>query len=460
MKAICIVDSRLAGRCFGLLAGLALAAPLRAAPPPGKLPPVILVPGSASAELYDRESGEQVFPRAKLMFARFGSDFLSLPLEDPEDTTVVPGPIIKRVKVAALSFKLDPYGPLLERLQAMGYRDGDWDNPGSGPEYYVFIYDWRQSVESRAQLLYRRMIALKAKQPAGTPPFVMVGHSLGGLITRYVMMYGDAPLGRSGPLPPVTWAGGALMSHAWLVAVPNGGSFTALAYLHHGTFYRFGWGAYSPETLFTFPAVFDMIPRHTESLINAEGNPLNWDLNNPEDWETLRWSVFEPGAARTLTIEEARAHLRSELSRKNRLHEALAARGPSPNPVALHLQGGNCEPVQRTGMVLGKAGNYTLKFKPPNGYDKARLNALLFEPGDSMISVRSLNAAGLSHDPETSTNFTPARLTCSSHQKLMNTLQLFDMLQPELERIAGRIPHAETLAGTTTATAGRASANP
>jgi hypothetical protein len=460
MKAICISKFRPRGLYIGLLAGLFIAAPKRAAAPPEKLPPVILVPGSPAAELYDQETGEQLFPRAKLMFARFGSDFLSLPLDHPEDTPVVPGPLIKRVRVAAFSFKLDPYGPLLARLQALGYREGDWDNPGAGPEYYVFIYDWRQSVESRAKMLYGKMTALRAKQAAAAPPFVMVAHSLGGLITRYVMMYGGAPLGRSGPLPPVTWAGGALMSHAWLVAVPNGGSFTTLAYLHHGTFYKFGWGAYSPETLFTFPAVFDMMPNRHEPLISPEGNPLNWDLNNPEDWETLHWAVFEPGALRTMTLEEARAHLRSELARKRRLQDALAARGPSPNPVVMHLQGGECEPVQRTGIVLGRNGKYSVKFKVPNGYDKDRLGRMLFEPGDSMISVRALTAAGLPHDDNTSTNFASIRLACTSHQKLMSSPLLLDMLQPVLEKIAGISPRDETLAEAAPSAAGGPAANP
>lgn len=446
--------------CFTLLAGLAASGLSRAAAPAGKLPPVILVPGTPATELYDRETGEQMFPQAKLFFAKNGSDFLALPLDNPEDTTVVPSNLITRVRVLGMAIKIDAYGPLQQALRNKGYREGDWEHPGAGPEYYLFPYDWRQSVESRAILLYRKMTALRALQPANTPAFVMIGHSMGGLIIRYVMMYGDTPAGRDGPLPPVTWAGAALMSHAWLIATPNEGSFPALAYLHQGTFYKFGWGAWSPETLFTFPSMFDLIPERPEPLINAEGNPLNWDLNNPEDWETLHWSVFDPGRQRTLTLDEARVHLRSELARKHRLHRMIEQLGASPNPVAMHLIGGNCEPVQRTGMVLGKRGGYSIKFKTPNGYDKERLNARLFEPGDSMVAARSLRASGQVHDPAGSVNFQSVKLACISHQKLMKSPELTEGLLPELERIAGLLPRDETLASATPASAGAGAANP
>ena len=35
-------------------------------------------------------------------------------------------------------------------------------------------------------------------------------------------------------------------------------AFAALASVHKGNFYRFGFGAFSPETLFTMPGLFDI----------------------------------------------------------------------------------------------------------------------------------------------------------------------------------------------------------
>jgi len=155
--------------------------------------------------------------------------------------------------------------------------------------------------------------------------------------------------------------------------------------------------------------------------------------------------------------------VRSELARKHRLHLMIEQLGAAPNPVTMHLIGGNCEPVQRTGMVLGKRGGYTIKFKPPNGYDKQRLNARLFEPGDSMVPARSLTAAGQSHDPAGSVNFKSVKLACISHQKLMKSPELTGGLLPVLERIAGGMPGPDTLAAAAPAAAaspGGPAANP
>jgi pimeloyl-ACP methyl ester carboxylesterase len=334
---------------------------------------------------------------------------------------------------------------LLSRLRAQGYREGDWERPGEGPEYYVFLYDWRQSVESGGRRLFRKMAALRARQPAGTPAFVMVGHSIGGMLIRYALMYGDTPLRTSGPLPGVTWAGGALMSHATLVATPNEGTFAALASLYKGNFYRFGWGAFSPETLFTLPGIFDMIPAHPDPLVDPQGKPLAWDLNNPEDWERLRWSVFDPANRRRISLEEARRHLRDELNRKTRLLEALAAIGPSPNPVVMRVVGSDCQPVLRSGIVFGGEGNYKVRFKAPSGEGRERLRGLLFEPGDATISRRSLTAADFPHDPRSSVDFASVSLPCASHHKLMSSPLLLDALPLEPERIArGSDPAVET----------------
>ncbi|MEO6326580.1 MAG: hypothetical protein ABIT01_10315 [Thermoanaerobaculia bacterium] len=403
----------------------------------GQLPPVILVPGSPGVELRDARTGALMFPRAKLMFTRHGSDALALPLEHPEETGVVAGALVRRVKVLpGLTLKVDAYGPLLTRLRAQGYREGDWLDPGAGPEVYVFLYDWRQSVEHGARLLFRQMASLHAKQAGGTPRFVLIGHSIGGMLIRYALMYGEAPLGLSGPLPDVSWAGARLTSEAYLVATPNEGAFGALEVVHRGNFYRWGWGAFSPETLFTLPGIFDMIPAHLDPLVDVSGNALGWNLNEGDDWERLGWSVFDPARRRRLSLEQARAHVRSELARKARLLEALDATGPTPNPVVMHLVGSDCRPVLRSAIVSEDATKTRVRFKPIGGPFHERLRALLFEPGDATISARSLAGAGVPHDARTTLHYSSLSLPCASHQKLMSSPLLLDALLPELTRIA------------------------
>ena len=187
--------------------------------------------------------------------------------------------------------------------------------------------------------------------PPDTPPAVVLGHSLGGLVARYALMYGDTALGESGPLPPVTWAGGPRIGTLFLVATPNQGTFTALKYLEKGSFYRWHIGAFSPGTLFTFPSVFDVLPARVEPLIDRQGKALPFRLDDAADWERLGWSVVDPRRSSARPHAVLRAHLERELARHARLQAALAQIAATPNPAALYVVGSLSQTVQRTALV-------------------------------------------------------------------------------------------------------------
>ena len=196
---------------------------------------------------------------------------------------------------------------------------------------------------------------------------MVLGHSLGGLVARFALMYGDTPLGRDGPLPPVTWAGGPRIGTLFLVATPNEGTFTALKYLEQGTFYRWHHGAFSPAALFTFPSVFDMLPDRIEPLIGADGKALPFRLDDPDDWERLGWSVVDRRRASATPHAELRAHLERELARHARLQAALAQIAATPNPADLYVVGSLSQTVQRTALVLSRAGGWRSASSRPRG---------------------------------------------------------------------------------------------
>ncbi len=127
-----------------------------------------------------------------------GNDRLALPLDDPESTSVVAGKLLREIRVGRLSFPIHVYDGLEQRLRAMGYREGDWQAPSGAGEYFYFPYDWRQSVETSGRRFSRELAGLYRRMPPDTPPAVVLGHSLGGLVARYALMYGDAPLGKDG----------------------------------------------------------------------------------------------------------------------------------------------------------------------------------------------------------------------------------------------------------------------
>jgi Lecithin:cholesterol acyltransferase len=425
-----------------LLAGAA-ASQAAAAPPvpssssPGSpRPPVVIVPGAPGTELVDRATGELLWPSPGLMVRTDGNDRLALPLDDPERTQVVAGGLLREVRFFGLPLiRIHAYDGLEARLRELGYRPGSWSAPRGEGELFYFPYDWRQSVETTGRRFSQALADLYRRMPPGTPPAVVIGHSLGGLIARYALMYGDAPLGVSGPLPPVTWAGGPRIGVLFLVATPNEGAFTALKYLDRGTFYHLRHGAFSPATLFTFPAMFDMLPGRMEPLVDGDGKALPFHLDDAADWERLGWSVIGQRGRRRKSsppLPVLRTHLERELARHARLQAALAQIAGSPNPTAIYVVGGQSQAVQRTAVVLRRGERLRVRFEPPAG-GRRDLASLLFEPGDTMVADRSLVAAGSAHDPASSLFFRAVRHSTRSHQDLLSSPEMLSALGEVLQ---------------------------
>jgi pimeloyl-ACP methyl ester carboxylesterase len=397
-------------------------------------PPIIVVPGAPGTELVDGTTGKLVWPNAWLMSIKGGTDCLALPLDNPEGAAVVPGGIVRTVRVAGMKFPVRVYGGLEKKLKALGYHAGDWNAPTGEGEYFYFPYDWRQSVEVSGRRFSAALDELYRRSPKDTPPAVVLGHSLGGLIARYALMYGDVPLGESGPLPPVTWAGSPQIGTLFLVATPNEGTFIALKRLEKGIYYRGGRGAFSRETLFTFPSVFDVIPATIAPLVDDEGRDLPFRLDDPDDWERLGWSVVDDadGDPATLPKDEVRAHLVSELARSARLRAALDQLADTPNPATVYGVVGLSRDVQRTALITNKKGQLKVRFDPPAGA-RGRLAPLLYEPGDSMVSARSLVAEASSHDPASSLCFARVLHSKKSHHALLSSPEMLSALDEALK---------------------------
>lgn len=391
-------------------------------------PPVVIIPGAPGTELVDASSGKLLWPNAWLMTVAGGTDCLALPLENPESAPVVSGGIVRAVRVAGMKFPVRVYGGLEKKLKALGYHAGDWNAPTGEGEYLYFPYDWRQSVEASGRRFSVALDELYRKSPPGTPPAIVLGHSLGGLVARYALMYGDIALGEDGPLPPVTWAGARQIGTLFLVATPNEGTFIALKRLEKGIFYSGGRGAFSRETLFSFPSVFDVIPADLPPLVDGEGRALSFRLDDPDDWERLGWSVVDEGDdASPIPRDALRAHLVRELKRSARLRTALDQHASTPNPATVYGVAGLSRSVQRTALVTKKKGKMKVRFDPPPGTG-ALLKPLLFEPGDSMVATRSLAAEGSSHDPTSSLCFTRVVHSKRSHHALLSSPEMLAAL--------------------------------
>ena len=391
-------------------------------------PPVVVIPGAPGTELVDSASGKLLWPNPWLMTIPGGTDCLALPFEDPESSTAVTGGLVRAVRVAGIKFPLRVYDGLEKKLKALGYRAGDWNAPTGTGEYFYFPYDWRQSVETSGRRLSLALADLYRKSPPDTPPAIVLGHSLGGLVARYALMYGDVALGTDGPLPPVTWAGGPQIGSLFLVATPNEGTFLALKRLEQGVYYKGRRGAFSKETLFSFPSMFDVIPASLPPLVDRDGRELPFRLDDPDDWDRIGWSVVNASDdGSTIPQDVIRVHLARELARSTRLRTALDQRASTPNPATVYGVSGWSRTVQRTALITKKKGKMEVRFDPPPGTG-ALLKPLLFEPGDSMVATRSLAAEGSSHDPTGSLCFARVVHSKRSHHALLSSPEMLAAL--------------------------------
>jgi hypothetical protein len=170
--------------------------------------------------------------------------------------------------------------------------------------------------------------------------FDVVAHSMGGLVARYAMLFGDADLPTDGALPRPSFAGAEYMARLIQIGTPNGGSLDALRVLVEGR--DFGQPIvprYSQAILGTFASVYQLLPR-------AAGRPVlegtaALDLHDPAIWQRLGWGLAGQGLDADLAtlmpdVPSAEERRRLALALQARLlHRARAFAAAMEQPATL-----------------------------------------------------------------------------------------------------------------------------
>ncbi|HEX8459259.1 MAG TPA: hypothetical protein VF656_18350 [Pyrinomonadaceae bacterium] len=432
--------------------------------------PVIVVPGILGSQLMNRRTREVVWPAA----FRSSTDGLSLPVKPDLASNrdeLVAERIVETAKLARLAPDIYVYYELLNALRRFGnYRDGDWDNPpadGDRDTFYVFPYDWRRDNVESAQLLVHRIEELKRKLGRPDLRFNIVAHSMGGLVSRYAAMYGDAdlPANEAAPLVP-TWAGARHIQKIFMFGTPNEGTMEAFATLLEGYSINEGLrrrlrllNKLSREDAVTIPSIYQLLP-HPEAVRFLDRNlaPLEIDFYNPETWRTYKWSPIhdeefrarfsrglvrdEEAAPQRATLAELDAYFAAALARARRFHAALDAAHDSPAapPIALYTFGGDCEETLNAPVILRdeRRGRWLTLVAPRELRDAAgrklkrrEVVRAMYEPGDGRVTRRSLlgERAGASRrSPFFNTPLPIAYgvFACDLHSELQNNKTLQD----------------------------------
>ena len=344
--------------------------------------PVVVIPGILGTRLVDASSGDVVWgafgsgaidpgsPRGMRKFA--------LPMAEGADLAELVDGVrtdgvleTLEVRIAGLPLELQAYMQILEVLGAGGYRDETFRprivDYGDGHfTCFQFAYDWRRDNVENARRLYhfleekRAYVAAERLRLWGdTEPvkFDVIAHSMGGLLLRYMLRFGDRDLPEDPTDLEPTWAGAELVDRAVLVAPPNAGAIGPFEQLLHGR--RFGKVVrYRAPLLDTFPAAYQLMPRQRHGLVTGtDGQALDlldprvwidngWGLANPDHDEVLAHlmpGVDDPTDRRRIALD----HLHKVLDRAKRFQRILDHPAAPPPGTELILYAGDSEKTPR-----------------------------------------------------------------------------------------------------------------
>lgn len=328
--------------------------------------PIIVIPGILGSRLVDMSTRQTVWGAFDRRAAQPSNPAdirkIALPLqgpigERPEADYVMPDGVLDRVvvRLAGIPIELQQYAQILATLGAGGYRDpalglGDIDYGDDHFTCFQFPYDWRRDNAENAGELKRFMddrrvylaeqyrVRFGVGRDPATIRFDVVTHSMGALLFRYFLRYGDQPLAEDGPVPRLDWSGAGYVGRAVLVAPPNAGSALSLKYLVEGQdLGRPVMPFYAPAILGSFPSAYQLLPHGPRPALFTAGDerrPIT-NLFDPELWRSRRWGLSDPGQAAVIAAmlpEEpdsaVRAWLAAQrqaalLNRARRFHAAL-----------------------------------------------------------------------------------------------------------------------------------------
>lgn len=390
--------------------------------------PVVVIHGILGARLQDRETSRSVwgaFDSKSIDPATpMGARLLALPLEipssardyDPEKVRVFPaGPLDKlKLEILFQVISVEVYASILRTLGVGGYLDPLLMDH-SAPEYpkthftcFTFFYDWRRDcvenairlgvflADKRREIATRVGMRVRSLRDDGHEAeaarllawhekgykFDIVAHSMGGLVARYFLRYGDRDLPEALALPEVPWDGAREIDRLVCVGTPSFGAMEAFENLHGGISFGIFLPSYGPELLGTMPAIYQLLPRKRHELVlDRAGEALDVDLFDPELWRANGWGLARRDSDDLLRVllpevEDAGARRRRALDyqawclkRAKDFHRALDRQGEEAAPAQIHLYAADTQRTKTRVRLLERRGLLEPDFDHAQCYD-------------------------------------------------------------------------------------------
>ena len=351
--------------------------------------PVIVIPGILGSRLKEDSSGA-------VAWGAFGGGsidptspegmrIVSLPMAKGAPLSklrddVIPDGVLSKLKIDlfGLPVELSAYREILASLGAGGYRDSSLLKEGYvdyGDDHFTcfqYAYDWRLDISQNASILdsfiksKRAYVQNQIEKRYGIKDypvkFDIVAHSMGGLLSRYYLMYGANPLPDDGTIPEVTWSGATHIDRVIMIGTPNAGSTQAFRELIEGVQFSSVVPKYEAAVLGTMPSIYELLPRTRHGAIIDSESQEALDIFDPELWITRGWGLADPIQDEALVNllpeiktanerkEIAYDHLRKSLKRAKQFTESVDRKTDAPHTLEFYLIAGDAE---QTPAVLG-----------------------------------------------------------------------------------------------------------
>lgn len=228
---------------------------------------VYFVPGIKGSILLDSERLKPLWPPVKIIESwtslfknrqSFDSEILSLKVttglsETQKDPNIVVGGIVKSVDVGPLKgvFNKRVYDSIIKYIISICGQDCD---------FIQFAYDWRRSIEYCANVL---MNSLRSNITADHGKIVLICHSYGGLVARY--MVENENMRSTSPV----------IDYILNIGTPHYGSMKSVKYLSGGGSMSICSDAALLELCESFDCMYDTVPLNADCRMFRNRIKLN-----------------------------------------------------------------------------------------------------------------------------------------------------------------------------------------
>ena len=371
--------------------------------------PVIFIHGFLGARLRDKDTGgciwgdftdDQIMDGFTKKYIRQLAYPMKLgkPLDElPDNLEAVQLLRNMKVNIMAMNFKMVAYQSIINILSEAGYVPECMPLPSDKKFFslFAFYYDWRDDITENSKRLHqfimlrKKYLQKKYEELYGIKnfdvQFDIVTHSMGGLLTRYYLRYGDQKLQPQHTLmPKLDWRGSKNVDKVIVVATPNAGYLDTCLELTQGLKLDSRLPKYPPGLIGTWQSYYQMmpVPGMRAVIMNHKKGKPEVDMFDPKVWIAKGWGLADPKQDKVLraimpkvhTVEERRAiaidHLRKCLRSAKKFIKAMSIRSAPPKDIMMILFAGDAVKTTRTATI-----------NPKN----QKLKVIRWAPGDGKV---------------------------------------------------------------------------